>query len=141
MPAQLINGRFDPAQVLAQHQSQLVAGSFGACASFVGSMRNFNAGDTVTAMTLEHYPAMTQQFLDQLCRDAFQQYALVDCLIVHRVGLILPGEPIVLTVAWAAHRSAAFDACRQLMEALKAEAPFWKKETTAEGERWVHDTE
>lgn len=125
--------------MLEQHQATLTAGSFGGCANFIGNMRDFNAGDTISAMTLEHYPDMTQAFLDALCTQAIAQWSLVDALIVHRVGLIKPGEAIVVTAAWAAHREAAFTACRYLMEELKAKAPFWKKELTTTGERWVHN--
>ena len=102
-------------------------------------MRDFNAGDDVQLMTLEHYPEMTQKFLDRLCDEALSQWELVDCLVIHRFGDIKPGDPIVLTVAWSAHRVEAFDACRYLIEELKARAPFWKKETTDKNERWVHD--
>jgi molybdopterin synthase catalytic subunit len=138
MPASIITQPLSPWQALEQHQSSLIAGSFGACANFVGSMRDFNAGDTVSAMTLEHYPEMTQHYLDTLCADAIERWSLVDALIIHRVGLIKPGEPIVLTAAWSAHREAAFEACRYLMEELKSSAPFWKKEVTEAGDRWVH---
>lgn len=138
MPATVITHGFSPWQALEQHQASLSAGSFGACANFVGSMRDFNAGDTVSAMTLEHYPEMTQHYLDTLCADAIERWSLVDALIIHRVGLIEPGEPIVLTAAWSAHREAAFEACRYLMEELKSSAPFWKKEVTETGDRWVH---
>jgi molybdopterin synthase catalytic subunit len=137
--ARIISRHFDPLQALAEHQATLVAGSFGACANFVGSMRDFNAGDQVSAMTLEHYPEMTQSYLDTLCIRTIERWSLVDALIIHRVGLIKPGESIVLTAAWAAHRAAAFDACRYLMEELKSNAPFWKKEVTDSGERWVHN--
>jgi len=138
MPASIVTQAFAPWQALEQHQSSLIEGSFGACANFVGSMRDFNAGDTVSAMTLEHYPEMTQHYLDTLCADTIERWSLVDALIIHRVGLIKPGEPIVLTAAWSAHREAAFEACRYLMEELKSNAPFWKKEVTEIGERWVH---
>jgi molybdopterin synthase catalytic subunit len=138
MPARITPHSFVPWQTLELHQSSLLAGSFGACANFVGSMRDFNAGDSVSAMTLEHYPEMTQHYLDNLCTQTIERWSLVDALIIHRVGLIKPGESIVLTAAWAAHREAAFEACRYLMEELKSKAPFWKKEVTDKGERWVH---
>ena len=139
MPARIIEHSFDPWQCLAQHETTLAAGSYGGCANFVGTMRDFNAGDKVSQMTLEHYPAMTQHTLDDLCAHAIRHWSLVDGLIVHRVGLIKPGESIVLTAAWAAHREAAFAACRYMMEELKTNAPFWKKEITDSGERWVHN--
>jgi molybdopterin synthase catalytic subunit len=102
-------------------------------------MRDFNAGSDVQGMTLEHYPEMTQKYLDQLCADTLSRWDLVDCLVIHRYGEMKPGDPIVLTAAWSAHRDEAFAACRYLMEELKARAPFWKKETTKAGQRWVHD--
>ena len=139
MTALLRGGAFDPWQELARIEAGLAKGGHGACASFVGTMRDFNVGDNVHSMSLEHYPEMTQQFLDTICTEATERWNLIHCLIVHRYGEIKPGEPIVLTAAWSAHRAEAFDACRYLIEELKARAPFWKKETTDTGERWVHD--
>lgn len=140
MPAILLDTLFNPWEELQRYQrDNLRSGNFGATATFVGSMRDFNIDDSVSCMTLEHYPAMTQQYLTTLCEQCTQRFDLDDCLIIHRFGDILPGEPIVLTAAWSAHRAEAFDACRFLMEDLKARAPFWKKETTDAGERWVHN--
>ena len=129
---------FDPAVEIARFEANLELGSVGATASFVGTMRNHNEGDSVTAMTLEHYPGMTEKQLEQVISDAKSQWDIIDALIVHRVGEIKPGNPIVLTAVCSAHRAAAFDACRFLMEALKSRATFWKKETLANGDqRWV----
>ena len=130
---------FDPWQQLQVYQSShLEAGQFGATATFVGTMRDFNEGDNVAGMTLEHYPGMTEAELGKINTEALQRWPLDDILIVHRVGNILPGEPIVLVACWSAHRAAAFDACRHLMEALKSRAPFWKKETlNDDSKRWV----
>lgn len=129
---------FQPAAALADYEARLPAGSFGATASFVGTMRDFNEGDDVSGMMLEHYPGMTEKELQAIVEDARAQWDIIDALIVHRVGDIHPGEPIVLTAVWSAHRAAAFDACRFLMEALKSRAPFWKKETLKSGDaRWV----
>jgi molybdopterin synthase catalytic subunit len=140
MPAILLDKAFNPWDELQQYQVEhLTSGQIGATASFVGSMRDFNINESISLMTLEHYPEMTQLFLDNLCNESRQKYQLDDCLIIHRFGDIHPGEPIVLTVAWSAHRAQAFDACRYLMEELKARAPFWKKEKTDQGERWVHN--
>jgi len=140
MPAILLDQVFNPWDEIQRYQSNhLQAGHYGATATFVGTMRDFNIDDKVTGMTLEHYPAMTQRFLDKLCAQSCEKFALDDCLIIHRYGDIKPNEPIVLTAAWSAHRAQAFDACRYLMEELKARAPFWKKEVTEGGERWVHD--
>ena len=138
MPVLLREVAFDPHAEERAHAATLPAGAFGATASFVGTMRDFNEGDDVRAMTLEHYPGMTERELEAIVAEARARWDLVDALVVHRVGDILPGEPIVLTVAWSAHRAAAFDACRFLMEALKSRAPFWKKETLEDGStRWV----
>ena len=140
MPAILLDKKFNPWEEIQQYQAQqLQSGHYGATATFVGTMRDFNIGESVSHMTLEHYPAMTLQFLNQLCEQCNEQYELDDSLIIHRFGEIYPGEPIVLTAAWSAHRAQAFDACRYLMEELKARAPFWKKEVTEAGERWVHN--
>ncbi len=140
MQVRILTRPFNPWHYLACYQAEsLVAGQYGATASFVGTMRDFNIGKQVSSMTLEHYPAMTQKYLETLCLESIERFGLQDALIVHRVGVIQPGEPIVLTAAWSAHRNEAFDACREMMEALKAKAPFWKKELTDSGERWVHN--
>jgi len=129
---------FDPAVELKRFENSLPKGSFGATASFVGTMRDFNEGTSVSAMTLEHYPGMTEKQLGEIIEDARSQWQIIDALIVHRVGDIFPGQPIVLTAVCSAHRAAAFDACRFLMEALKSRATFWKKETLENGsQRWV----
>ena len=104
-------------------------------------MRDFNDGDTVKGMSLEHYPGMTESYLGKIAQEALQRWALTDVLIVHRVGDLQPGDPIVLVAAWSEHRKAAFEASRYLMEDLKSRAPFWKKEQLEEGSRWVeHNT-
>jgi molybdopterin synthase catalytic subunit len=133
---------FDPWRELAAHQAALAPGQYGATAVFVGTMRDFNAGDAVRDLTLEHYPGMTEQYLERLCATARQRWELLDTLILHRVGALAPNEPIVLVAVWSAHRAAAFAANRWLMEELKSAAPFWKKEVLVEGgERWVeHNT-
>ena len=138
MSVLLESDRFDPAVETARFEATLDVGSVGATASFVGTMRNHNEGDAVTAMTLEHYPGMTEKQLEAVISEAKSRWDIIDALIVHRVGEIKPGDPIVLTAVCSAHRAAAFDACRFLMEALKSRATFWKKETLASGEqRWV----
>ena len=131
---------FDPYALLQEHQRQVFAspGAFGATAVFVGTMRDFNEGDEVRGMTLEHYPGMTEKHLQAICDEAAARWTLLETLVVHRVGDIEPGEPIVLVAAWSAHRAEAFEACRFIMEDLKSKAPFWKKERLeAGGTRWV----
>jgi molybdopterin synthase catalytic subunit len=89
-------------------------------------------------MTLEHYPGMTEKHLEKIVAEAVGQWPVIDALVVHRVGDVLPNEPIVLVAVWTAHRGDAFDASRYIMEALKSTAPFWKKELLAsEAERWL----
>ena len=131
---------FNPWHYLATWQTQaaLRPGHFGATAVFVGTMRDFNEGDDVIAMFLEHYPAMTQQHLTTLVDQAAERWQLDAALVVHRVGNILPSDPIVLVATWSAHRAAAFEACREIMESLKHSAPFWKRETLKDNSvRWV----
>jgi len=140
---QLLASAFDPWQSLADYEIELTArlgaGQYGACCSFVGTMRDFNLDTTVSGMTLEHYPAMTQKVLETLCQEAEQAYDVIDTLIIHRYGTLLPSDPIVLVASWSAHRNASFEASRFLIEALKSRAPFWKKEALAsvESARWV----
>lgn len=131
--------RFDPLIELQSHQSGLPMGRYGASAVFIGFLRDFNRDAAVESMTLEYYPGMTEKQLRRIADDARANWEVLDVLVVHRVGDIGAGEPIVLTAAWAAHRDAAFGACRELIERLKTEAPFWKKERLAEGERWVEE--
>ncbi|MCW9023227.1 MAG: molybdenum cofactor biosynthesis protein MoaE [Gammaproteobacteria bacterium] len=129
---------FEPYAELARYQTELnIDGQYGACATFIGSMRDFNEGDSVQSMVLEYYPGMTEKYLEKISTEAIDRWELLDSLIIHRVGEIHPADPIVLVAAWSAHRAAAFDACRHLMEDLKSKAPFWKKETLSDGERWV----
>lgn len=143
MTVEIRSQAFDPWRVMQDYQqASLPAGKHGACASFIGSMRDFNEGDEVKTMSLEHYPGMTEKYLEQICTEARNRWDIIDCLIIHRIGEMHPNDPIVLTAVWSAHRAAAFDACRYLMEELKSRAPFWKKETLQQGERWVeHNTD
>jgi molybdopterin synthase catalytic subunit len=135
---ELSTSPFDPYARLRAHEATLPSARAGAQASFVGHMRDHNAGDAVIAMRLDHYPGMTERELARLASEATVRWDLIDTLIVHRVGEIAPGEAIVLCAAWAAHRAEAFEACRFLMEELKHRAPFWKRETLADGStRWV----
>ena len=129
---------FDPYQRLLDYQVDAgFAGKYGATAVFVGSMREFNQGDDVEAMLLEHYPGMTEKYLQKISEEAANKWDILDSLIVHRVGEMMPNDPIVLVAVWSAHRAAAFDASRYLMEELKSRAPFWKKEALSKSERWV----
>ncbi|TXH67396.1 MAG: molybdenum cofactor biosynthesis protein MoaE [Thiothrix sp.] len=121
-----------------QQQPEFNAQQSGANAVFVGTMRDFNEGEQVQAMRLEHYPAMTQKHLQQVVDKAVVDWGLNHVLLQHRVGDLIPAEPIVLVAVWSAHRRASFKACRQIMEDLKHQAPFWKQETLKDGtQRWV----
>ncbi|MEQ1622423.1 MAG: molybdenum cofactor biosynthesis protein MoaE [Methylococcales bacterium] len=130
---------FDPWQEIQSYQRASVqAGKFGATSVFIGTMRDFNEGDQVKGMFLEHYPGMTEKQLEKIASKAKAQWPLLEYLLVHRVGAILPNEPIVLVAVWTSHRGDAFDASRYIMEALKSTAPFWKKELLhSDQERWV----
>lgn len=101
-------------------------------------MRDFNEGDKIQSMTLDYYPGMTEKQLGKILEEAENRWAVVDSLIVHRVAEIKPDEAIVVVAVWSSHRGDAFDACRFIMEALKSNAPFWKKESLDKGQtRWV----
>jgi molybdopterin synthase catalytic subunit len=109
----------------------------GGCVIFVGTMRELNEGADVSAMTLEHYPGMTEKALADIDAEAQRRWPLLDTLIVHRYGALLPGDDIVLVIAASAHREAAFEACHFLIDWLKTKAPFWKMESGAQGDTWV----
>jgi molybdopterin synthase catalytic subunit len=109
----------------------------GALASFIGLVRDANDGSAVGALTLEHYPGMTEKALADICAQAHSRWNLIDTLVVHRVGALKPGDRIVLVGVTSGHRGEAFAACEFIMDYLKTKAPFWKREDTPEGSRWV----
>ncbi len=109
----------------------------GAIASFVGLVRDTNVGSEVASMMLEHYPAMTQRALEAIVAEAGQRWALLDTTVIHRVGELRPGDQIVMVAVASSHRADAFFACEFIMDYLKTQAPFWKKEQTPQGARWV----
>lgn len=113
----------------------------GAIASFIGLVRDMNEGDAVSTMTLEHYPGMTEKALEDIVAQAQSRWDVYDALVVHRVGKLLPLDQIVLVIVTSAHRGDAFAACEFLMDYLKTQAPFWKKEDTPKGARWVDSRE
>lgn len=139
MKVDIRSAAFDPWVEVSRYQREAFgdAAGAGAAAIFVGSVRDFNQGDTVQALYLEHYPEMTQKHLRQIAEQALARWPILDTLIIHRVGDLAPSDTIVVCAVWSAHRAAAFEACRFLIEDLKAREPFWKKEQTATGERWV----
>jgi len=113
----------------------------GAVASFVGVVRDVNDDARVETLTLEHYPGLTEKALEAIVAEAHARFDVYDALVVHRVGTLHPTDPIVLVVVTSAHRGDAFDACRFVMDYLKTRAPFWKKERTPQGDRWVEARE
>ncbi len=135
MPVRVQTDDFD----LGAEVAALRAGNprVGAVACFVGTVRDLNEGTGVRTLTLEHYPGMTERSLENICAQARARWSLEDVLVVHRVGTMAPQDQIVLVATTSAHRGEAFAACEFIMDYLKTQAPFWKKETTPEGERWV----
>jgi molybdopterin synthase catalytic subunit len=135
MPGRIQTQDFD----LSQEIKQLRAGDarVGAVATFVGTVRDRNDGSDVAAMTLEHYPGMTEKSLEEIIEKAKARWDIFDVLIIHRVGPLNIEDQIVLTAVTSAHRGEAFAACEYVMDYLKTLAPFWKKEDTPEGARWV----
>ena len=109
----------------------------GGTAIFVGTMRDLSDGTPISAMTLEHYPGMTEKALAEIDDVAHRRWPLLDTLIVHRYGTLKPGEDIVLVIATSTHREAAFAACQFLIDWLKTKAPFWKLEQGPQGDNWV----
>lgn len=109
----------------------------GAVVSFLGTVRDMNDGSQVKGMTLEHYPGMTEKALHEILDQAKARWDIYQTLVIHRVGPLLPEDQIVLVVVTSAHRGEAFAACEFIMDYLKTAAPFWKKEDTPEGARWV----
>jgi len=135
MPVRVQTGDFDVAREIAA----LRAGDprVGAVAAFIGLVRDINDAAAVTTLTLEHYPGMTEKALARIVDEAKSRWSVYDALVVHRVGELRPTDQIVLVVVTGAHRGEAFAACEFIMDYLKTRAPFWKKEQTPAGERWV----
>jgi len=136
---ELLSQPFSPWDWLMNYeQTHPPGGHSGANNIFIGTMRDFNQGEQVRAMWLEHYPGMTEKQLTVIAESALRQWPLHDLVVVHRIGEILPSHTIVVIAAWSAHREEAFAACRYVTEALKHDAPFWKRETLSSGQqRWV----
>ena len=109
----------------------------GAVCSFIGTVRDRNEGQKVSTMELEHYPGMTEKAIERMIEEAHQRFDILGARVVHRVGLLMPLDQIVLVAVSSAHRGQSFQACEFLMDYLKTQAPFWKKETTPDGARWV----
>jgi molybdopterin synthase catalytic subunit len=135
MTARVQTGDFDIGAEIARLRA--ADRGVGAIASFVGTVRDVNDAATITGMTLEHYPGMTEAALDEIIATARQRFDIRDALVIHRVGTLEPGDQIVLVVVTSAHRGTAFDACEFIIDWLTTRAPFWKKERLPDGERWV----
>ncbi|MEC9205948.1 MAG: molybdenum cofactor biosynthesis protein MoaE [Pseudomonadota bacterium] len=139
MKVEIKKEQFDPWQELVDYKRSQLHNNpkIGASSVFLGIMRDFNDDETISSMELEYYPDMTEKYLTKIVNDAIKKFKIVDGLVIHRVGLLTPTDPIVLVATWSEHRENAFNATREIMESLKSEAPFWKKESTDKGFRWV----
>jgi molybdopterin synthase catalytic subunit len=135
MPVRVQHEDFDVAVEIARLRANNPR--VGAVASFIGIVRDLNEGAAVGSITLEHYPGMTEKSLAAIAEQAKARWNLFDILIVHRVGTLAPTDQIVLVVTTSSHRGDAFAACQFVMDYLKTDAPFWKKESTDAGVRWV----
>ncbi|WP_343551553.1 molybdopterin synthase catalytic subunit MoaE [Pantoea sp.] len=127
----------EPFDVGAEYAQLAAHDSDGAVVTFTGKVRNHNLGDSVAALTLEHYPGMTEKALADIVVEARQRWALQQVTVIHRVGELFPGDEIVFVGVSSAHRGSAFAATEFIMDYLKTRAPFWKREVTAQGDRWV----
>lgn len=133
----ITDSSFDPAAYINQlNSSDLI---MGALVSFIGTMRDINEGLLVTRMYLEHYPDMAEKALHSIIEKARLKWPLGDVTVIHRVGFIYPNDPIVLVAVTSEHRGEGFKACEFIIDYLKTEAPFWKKEETSQGDRWVDE--
>ena len=139
MPVRIQSHEFD----VSAEISALQRGNpkIGAIASFVGIVRDVNEGDTVTEMSLEHYPGMTEKAIEEIISQARGRWNIYDALVIHRIGRLKPTDQIVLVVVTSAHRGEAFASCEFIMDYLKTRAPFWKKEQAGGGARWVEARE
>ena len=135
MPVRVQLEDFDAGQEIARMRQQ--RGDIGALVSFVGQVRDLNEGESVNTLTLEHYPGMTEKALQGIIDQALQRWNVIDALVIHRIGTLQPKDQIVLAAVAGPHRGDAFRACEFIMDYLKTEAPFWKKEQTMQGMRWV----
>jgi len=136
VPVRVQREDFDAGREIAQLRA--ADPKIGAVAAFIGVARDVNDGAAVATLTLEHYPGMTERALEDICTQARGRWKIADVLVIHRVGELRPTDQIVLVVVTGAHRGEAFAACEFVMDYLKTEAPFWKKEETGAGARWVH---
>src|SRR5678815_2672407 len=135
MPVRVQHEDFDVGRELAALRNR--DPSIGAVAAFVGTVRDVNADASVSGMTLEHYPGMTEKAVAAIVAEAKARWSIAEALVIHRVGPLQPADQIVLVACTSAHRGEAFAACEFIMDYLKTRAPFWKKEDTPQGAHWV----
>ncbi|EAR56326.1 putative molybdenum cofactor biosynthesis protein E [Photobacterium sp. SKA34] len=133
----MISVQFDDFSVANEYEKLAEGTEAGAVVTFIGKVRDFNQGDAVTALSLEHYPGMTEKSLQEIVDQAYKRWPLLKTRVIHRVGDLALGDQIVFVGVTSAHRGAAFEACEFIMDFLKTRAPFWKKEQTPEQSRWV----
>jgi len=139
MKIEILDEKFDPWQAIVEYKrNQLQNNSkIGASSVFLGTMRDFNDDEEVESMELEHYEGMTEKYLSNIVDAAIKKHKIIDGLVIHRIGVLKPTDPIVVVATWSEHRDNAFNATREIMESLKSDAPFWKKENTDKGFKWV----
>ncbi|MBJ41658.1 MAG: molybdopterin converting factor [Gammaproteobacteria bacterium] len=139
MKIEILDEKFDPWQAIVEYKrNQLQNNSkIGASSVFLGTMRDFNDDEEVESMELEHYEGMTEKYLSNIVDAAIKKHKIIDGLVIHRIGVLKPTDPIVVVATWSEHRDNAFNATREIMESLKSDAPFWKKENTNKGFKWV----
>ncbi len=139
MKIEILDEKFDPWQAIVEYKrNQLQNNSkIGASSVFLGTMRDFNDDEEVESMELEHYEGMTEKYLSNIVDAAIKKHKIIDGLVIHRIGVLKPSDPIVVVATWSEHRDNAFNATREIMESLKSDAPFWKKENTNKGFKWV----
>ncbi|WP_318495685.1 molybdopterin synthase catalytic subunit MoaE [Photobacterium leiognathi] len=133
----MISVQFDDFSVADEYAKLSEGTEAGAVVTFIGKVRDFNQGDAVTGLSLEHYPGMTEKSLQEIVDQANQRWPLLKTRVIHRVGDLALGDQIVFVGVTSAHRGGAFEACEFIMDYLKTRAPFWKKEQTPEQSRWV----
>ncbi|PSU35175.1 molybdopterin synthase catalytic subunit MoaE [Photobacterium lutimaris] len=133
----MISVQFDDFSVADEYEQLSQGTDAGAVVTFVGKVRDFNQGDAVTGLSLEHYPGMTEKSLAAIVEQASERWPLLKTRVIHRVGDLALGDQIVFVGVTSAHRGAAFEACEFIMDFLKTRAPFWKKEQTPDESRWV----
>ncbi|WP_028022798.1 molybdopterin synthase catalytic subunit MoaE [Enterovibrio calviensis] len=133
----MISVQHDDFSIADEYQRLNASDSDGAIVTFVGKVRDMNLGDNVTGLTLEHYPGMTEKSLNDIVEQANSRWPLTYVRVIHRVGALNIGDQIVFVGVTSAHRNAAFEACEFIMDYLKTQAPFWKKERLNDNERWV----